>query len=1734
MQNNISNRIKEYTEANSKKKIWQKVLIVLSCIVVFCTTYALILPAITMSKKPICGFEEHVHDHSCYETVVAKEKLDCKFKVHTHSESCYGEDGSIICGCADYIIHEHDENCYEENGTLACTFPEIKEHKHSSSCYEEETEDVCTLAESEGHRHTKDCYDENEELTCTLEETDGHVHSEDCKKIETKLVCNENEVVFHRHTDECYTDEKLTCGKIEVLRHNHDENCFAESATENKLICTKPEHQHDEFKCYPEEETESEYLCGLGEHIHSDDCIDDDGNIVCNIPEHEHNETCKETKQNSRNDDDEAAAFLRNFNYEDSELSMVVKVGSKEKLSNSVKLEVSPLNKNSTDYKKYIEFNKKDGGNDKIIAKSIVLTENGKEIDPSILSVTAEVTLKDAVLKPIKKELGLLKDAAPEAEMGIVLSSFSKDENSTVSAAESAVISVDEKAPTLTVPVQSKTLALAAAPSANPTYKVQYYANIDRFATSGDVSFDVFDTRKSNGGALPKNSTTNKMTNVYLKDTGSYTTSNNGDKTKIYNFKTTKVLTEIFSSESFQYIKAPNTMYMDKLSENKNYSLKEVWVLKDGKSETSMNKADWTVYTDPSSIHFTNRRAAAKDNVLYITDSTRIRLVYKITAEQYDNTATFYDYDITNGYDSGRSRWLSGTAGINSSTNYGTSRNGARTWGSHCDVLAFGNANCGTGMGHWKFDGLALNAHSGNKTNKGCNFGLASSLSNGKIVYNEWIVAPRLFNDGNAKGKTTYENSKLTFKREGDTYSLTSATVSGVGTINNLNGFFNPSPTSGKVYTNIYTNSFWPLDRATKCTDPKFGKYNNGVPFFGYADNDGTNFQNVGTINGTFPVSDDGKVHNSFFGMHSVIEFNITSDYVGPLEYFFYGDDDLWVFLDNKLICDVGGVHSSVGEIVDLWDYLKKGVAGKHTLTIFYTERGASGSSCYMQFTLPNVSGKNIEQTTDDLTVKKTVIDGNGTDEFKFRIRFYDKDGNTILDDYAYTKYNADATAAEDEIIVCDGDTFTLKDGQYIIIKNLPLGIKYKISEMTPANYTVTSTVNGVTSVSKEAGGSVLKNQNNFVQFTNTGSSSAGFTLKKVDQDGKPLSGAVFTVADSSKNLIEFLKKDSGSYIAANNAGAKITSGEDYYIIPVSATNLALGKRSTGSNGVYVAETQTNTGSDAHKFTITKTDDGYYTVLCKQGGYLELKDNALEAGTAINVTDGSTVVESRKWAFEKNNNGTYRIRPMGAAENNMALSIEQWNCPAKPGEKVDLCDDKTEANLKEFQEWYVVPVSDIQTPTESTRWLSVSESGMLTVRGLKAGTYTLTETAAPNGCELLSEPITVTIDKNSKLTLVSNSELVTLDSTGAVINVKNNYLKKTLTLQKEVKSLDSDDISGERQYSFNVFWEANGKTDSQVINVLPGSGNAKTISNIPYGAKVTITETSENGFSVEYYQGNTLIESGSVCVIPSLTEDVLIKCVNTANRTLKIKKFVNSVSEYDSNNPFTFEVSFKDIDGGTKIETLDVRNGTSETLSQIPHGAVVTVREVNARDFVASYVSNGTQLKSNEDGSVTFTMDNDVLITATNNVEMTIKKVVSGGELENDSKKKYTFNISWIDQNGQTQTEECLVSTEEPYVLKTVPYGAIVTVEESQIPDGYTVSFEKDGTVIPLNPDKHSFTFEMNGNVTITATNTLVGYILPETGGSGTFWYTIGGLLLIAGSLLLGIGLRRKKERRFS
>ena len=106
----------KYAKAHQRKRRWYKAVSCLAAVVVFCTTYALILPAITMEQDAKCGIPEHVHDESCY--IVVSEP-------HVHDESCY----ELVGG------HAHTDDCYTlQRGELICGQEEREGHHHTDAC----------------------------------------------------------------------------------------------------------------------------------------------------------------------------------------------------------------------------------------------------------------------------------------------------------------------------------------------------------------------------------------------------------------------------------------------------------------------------------------------------------------------------------------------------------------------------------------------------------------------------------------------------------------------------------------------------------------------------------------------------------------------------------------------------------------------------------------------------------------------------------------------------------------------------------------------------------------------------------------------------------------------------------------------------------------------------------------------------------------------------------------------------------------------------------------------------------------------------------------------------------------------------------------------------------------------------------------------------------------------------------------------------------------------------------------------------------------------------------------------------------------------------------------------------------------------------------------------------------------------------------------------------------------
>lgn len=73
----IIEMIADFLLRQRRRKIWHKIVNFMAAIVVFCTTYALILPAITLENQLICNDDdiEHVHNETCYASSQQEEVI---------------------------------------------------------------------------------------------------------------------------------------------------------------------------------------------------------------------------------------------------------------------------------------------------------------------------------------------------------------------------------------------------------------------------------------------------------------------------------------------------------------------------------------------------------------------------------------------------------------------------------------------------------------------------------------------------------------------------------------------------------------------------------------------------------------------------------------------------------------------------------------------------------------------------------------------------------------------------------------------------------------------------------------------------------------------------------------------------------------------------------------------------------------------------------------------------------------------------------------------------------------------------------------------------------------------------------------------------------------------------------------------------------------------------------------------------------------------------------------------------------------------------------------------------------------------------------------------------------------------------------------------------------------------------------------------------------------------------
>ena len=333
------------------------------------------------------------------------------------------------------------------------------------------------------------------------------------------------------------------------------------------------------------------------------------------------------------------------------------------------------------------------------------------------------------------------------------------------------------------------------------------------------------------------------------------------------------------------------------------------------------------------------------NNELSVTKDCTIKVYYTPKTKDINGDTTFYDYTVKAVTDD--------EAQKNNNTYYSFNMLGENP--TDRKKLTAGTASQNYDLyNYWIKDTFIANGYTGSdKVVKGILKGLDKD---GKVEFN--YPEPGFFEDSDAtcdvnKGswwnpnyetrylRKVYKDLKLGFEQSGDTYTLK--------TVKDTNG--NVLTTEG--------SDFYPLDNTRQLSYER-----------------------------------SETAHNYFFGMRYDVPFKI-GDYVGPMNYEFTGDDDLWVLLDGELILDLGGIHKAASGTVDIWQELGKTAdqltpeekEKEHTLTVLYMERGAGESNCKMKFTLPSASIAEVSQVPmAELNLQKVNKNNEGLQGARFTL----------------------------------------------------------------------------------------------------------------------------------------------------------------------------------------------------------------------------------------------------------------------------------------------------------------------------------------------------------------------------------------------------------------------------------------------------------------------------------------------------------------------------------------------------------------------------------------------------------------------------------------------------------------------------------------------------------------------------------------------------------------------------
>lgn len=887
---------------------------------------------------------------------------------------------------------------------------------------------------------------------------------------------------------------------------------------------------------------------------------------------------------------------------------------------------------------------------------------------------------------------------------------------------------------------------------------------------------------------------------------------------------------------------------------------------------------------------------------------------------------------------------------------------------------------------------------------------------------------------------------------------------------------------------------------------------------------------------------------NHYFGIHMSTRFiqqNGGKTNAGqPVTYEFSGDDDVWIFIDGKLVGDLGGIHDAAsisinfvtgvievngqGQEKTLGEIFKTGSDtlpnnSYHTLDFFYLERGNVDSNMNLKYnlvTIPESSVIKVDQlgnripgvtfglyAADNPTNAIATGTTDGSGEFVF---LKEAGGNQypITIQELYNKYNGKVDSEGNNLILKEEGS---PEG-YRPVGDI--GLKFAVSDngevLLLSNDTWTEGAYAMSKVTATTASTIK------LEKSNTAGAHDDVTLVGQDAVENPLMFAVVYQKQQDDTWLPISGDPIGGwYVQPDSSwGCVLAAAKDNpYIFQLA------------SSGAYQVEVSNLPGDiTSYYYVCGKEESAKYTI-----AYYYTTAGTLTGATAQNTwridsdTKDLSYKVDREFSMDVyvSNIKNYLLVQKVDEEGNPVNGADFALYEAK---NVTKAADGT-VTIRENAEPY-----DTLTTQNITEPLNLEGGGLFPSSGkvLPNGEYYLVETAAPTGYKkLVSKPIHVVVDNTGVYADAgaANDNVTVLRGVGSVMRSVVQFAAgdNVDTTLHNIKAALATDVSynaaGGGGFSWNdPNWDSQDvlhleykNTDTR-LDYGPHADNGKLALETDVGWSKLLIQQCDQQHNAEL--GDYWKNLSGQDITKLFSGTVTVRVVNDRTGNLKISKTVGGENPPDDAE-FTFTVNV--TDGTTPLSgTFNTKSGTvsdgtitftdgeakvtlkhneSLTILGLPYNADYTVTEAAAGGYSTQVQVTGTGTGTVNGSTVTgkiphcTTEEQAVTLAYTNTYDGTAKVSLEGTKTflgRTNSMETFTFTLT----AGNNTTQEAITNKKVE-----LPANPEVSVRGTEKFTFDAITFKEAGTYtfsikekVPQNQDGSIVydTHEAVATVTVT------------------------------------------------